>query len=230
MATAVPGPTLGNSAYPTADGKPLAETDLHRKLMTALIDQLERWYAHDPLVYVTGNLLVFYVPGNKRRHVSPDVMVVRGVPRGDRLNYLIWEEGKGPDLVIELTSSSTRAEDTTRKFQLYRDTLKVQEYFLFDPFGDYLQPRLQGYRLSRGRYVAVRPVQGRLPSKVLGLHLERAGEMLRLYDPIRRHWLPTPQEELAQIRADVQRLQQEVEDLRRRLPQSGAATGGEPCS
>jgi Uma2 family endonuclease len=62
---------------------------------------------------------------------------------------LVWEEGKGPDLVIELTSPSTRHEGLDKKFKLYRDTLHVGEYFLLDPFEEYLKPSLQGYRLRR---------------------------------------------------------------------------------
>ncbi len=130
--------------YPTSDGRPMAETDWHRVLMTALIQTLDSWYARDPMTYVSGNLLLFYVPGDKRRHVSPDVLVVKGVPKRRRPNYLMWQEGKGPDMVIELTSSSTRAEDTKKKFLLYQDTMRVPEYFLFDPLGDYLDPALRG--------------------------------------------------------------------------------------
>ena len=48
----------------------------------------------------------------------------RGVPKGTRDNYILWEEGKGPDVVIELTSSSTHQEDIEGKFRLYRDVLK----------------------------------------------------------------------------------------------------------
>src|SRR5208282_5908853 len=148
---------------------------------------------------------IFYVPGNRRRHISPDVFVVKGVPKRERLNYLVWEEAKGPDVVIELTSSSTRHVDTHRKLVLYRDTLKVQEYFLFDPFGDYLDPALQGYRLLRGDYVPIRAVKGRLPSKVLGLHLERNDHELRLYQPATGKWLPTPEEALQQeVRARLE--------------------------
>ncbi len=55
--------------YPTSDGKPMAETDWHRDLMAALIQTLSAYYADDPRVYVSGNLLVFYEPGNRRRHV-----------------------------------------------------------------------------------------------------------------------------------------------------------------
>src|SRR5262245_18671996 len=123
------------------------------------------------MVYVSGNLLIFYVPGDRLRHLSPDVFVVKGVPKRERPNYLTWEEGSTPNLVVELTSSSTRDEDVEGKFLLYRDKLRVAEYFLFDPLGDYLDPPLKGYRLRRGKYAAIKPIKGWLPSKVLGLHL-----------------------------------------------------------
>lgn len=212
-----------NKDYPTSDGRPMAETDHHRKLMNDLIQTLEAYYADEPRVYVSGNLLLFYEPGNRRRPISPDVFVVKGVPKHERLNYLIWEESKGPDITIELTSSSTRHEDRETKFRRYRDVLRVKEYFLFDPFGDYLKPPLQGYRLRGGVYQSIRPVQGRLPSKILGLHLERRGSDLRLYDPAEKQWLPTPQERIAQGEDELERLRRqtaqdkvEIERLRRR--------------
>ena len=71
----------------------------------------------------------------------------RGIAKKQRENYLIWEEGKAPDLVIELTSKSTKREDQQKKRELYRDVLRVSEYFLFDPTEDYLKPPLQGFRL-----------------------------------------------------------------------------------
>jgi Uma2 family endonuclease len=198
--------------YPTTDGRPMAETELHGLVMVALIQTLREYFRARPRVYVWGNLLVFYQRGDRRKHVSPDVFVVRGVPKRVRDNYLIWEEGKAPEFVIELTSSSTRREDQTRKFALYRDVLKVKEYFLFDPFQDYLDPPLQGYRLRAGRYVPIRPVDGRLPSRVVGLHLERDGSDLRLWDPQTGLRLLTPEEAL---RAENERLRREIEDLRR---------------
>ena len=67
--------------YPTSDGKPMAETDVHRDLMIDLIQTLEDRFAADPEVYVSGNILMFYEEGNRRRHVSPDVFVVRGIPK-----------------------------------------------------------------------------------------------------------------------------------------------------
>src|SRR6266849_4154395 len=136
--------------YPTSDGKPMAETDWHRDLMAALIETLKIYYAAQQLVYVSANLLMFYEQGNRRRHVSPDVFVVKGVPKHDRPNYLVWLERKGPDVVIEITSSSTRREDVRQKRDLYQNTLRVREYFLFDPDADYLDPPLQGFRLVKG--------------------------------------------------------------------------------
>jgi Uma2 family endonuclease len=222
-------PLADDLDYPTSDGRPMAETDWHRKLMNALIDTLTAFFLSAPRVYVSGNLLVFYEPGNRRKHVAPDVFVVRGVAKHDRPNYLIWREGKAPEFVIELTSSSTRREDVAHKFALYRDTLKVKEYFLFDPFEDYLDPPMQGYRLRKGQYVPIRPVAGRLPSQVVGLHLERAGSDLRLWNPETGLRLPTPEEarqqaDAARQQADAarrrveeenERLRREIEELRR---------------
>jgi Uma2 family endonuclease len=126
--------------YPTGDGKPMAETDIHRQDMVDLIDVLQDRYADDPEVYVSGDLLVFYEEDNPRKHVAPDVFVVFGVPKQPpRDHYLIWKEGRGPDLVIEITSKTTRSEDQKKKLALYRDVLKVPEYFQFDPTEDYLK-------------------------------------------------------------------------------------------
>jgi Uma2 family endonuclease len=235
--------TISETAnYPTSDGKPMAETDVHRDLMFDLIKSLQDYYADDPLTYVSGDLLMFYERGNKRRHLAPDVFVVRGVPKHRRLNYLIWEEGKGPDLVIEVTSKSTRKEDLTSKRDLYRDTLQVSEYFLFDPLAEYLRPQLQGFRLLDGEYVAIRAIEGRLPSVLTGLHFEAHGNQLRLYDPTLDRWLPTPQEKVIEAEArsreaearsreevaarraaetELEQLRREVEALRRN------AKGGE---
>jgi len=99
--------------YATSDGRPFAESDWHREIMTDLIKVLEAHYAGDPQVYVSGNLLLYYVPGNKHRRVSPDVFVVKGVSKHERPYLLLWEERKSPNLVIEVTSFSTRSQQST---------------------------------------------------------------------------------------------------------------------
>jgi Uma2 family endonuclease len=219
--------------YPTADGKPMAETDLHRQDMVDAIETLQDFFAYDPNVYVTGNLLLYYEEGNPRKHVSPDVFVVRGVPKLPPRNYyLLWVEGKPPEVVIEITSKTTRREDQTKKLTLYRDVLQVAEYFQFDPTEDYLRPPFQGHRLVKGNYEPIAVEQGRLPSKILGLHLERDGTQLRFFDPKTGRRLPTRQEalaakdaELAATNAENERLRRELEALRQLLPPGAGGRG-----
>ena len=168
---------------------------------------------------MSGNILLFYQPGNRRRHVSPDVLVVKGLDPHDRENYLLWEEGRPPHVVIEVTSESTRDEDLYDKFEIYRDQVQVAEYFLFDPRGDYLQPPLQGYRLKARRYERIKPVAGRLPSRELGLHLEDHERHLRFFDPAAGGWIPTLQE--AREAAEAERGQAEAERMK---PKPNAAS------
>jgi Uma2 family endonuclease len=189
--------TQPRNDYPTSDGKPMAETELHRNLMVDILQTLQWWFRDRPDVCVTGDLLVFYEKGDRRRHVAPDVFVVPGVGNHLRENYLLWEEGGGLDLVIEVTSSSTRREDTGRKSRLYAEKLAVREYVLFDPREEYLEPSFQAYRRSGEVFRPARLVDGRFTSKVLGLGLERDGTQLRFRDPTTGERLPTPAERLA---------------------------------
>jgi Uma2 family endonuclease len=198
--------------YPSGDGKPVAETPIHVEVLLGLVQLLKHHFAADPSVYVAGNMFVYYVPGDKRRHVAPDVWMARGVGNRDRDYYLVWEEPRGPEMVIEVTSKSTRREDLDKKFKLYRDTLRVTEYFLFDPKGEYLDPPLRGYRLIGDEYVPIERVGGRLPSEVAGLHLERDGQHLRLFDPATGRRIPTFLE--AWTRAETDLLRGENERLR----------------
>ena len=181
--------------YPTSDGKPMAETDVHRELLTDLIETLKRHFEADPQVYVSGNLILCYQEGdNARSRRARRPRHPRNPQTPQRDNYLLWEEGKPPDIVFELTSKSTREEDEDTKFVLYRDTIQVPEYFLFDPYEEYLRPAMKGYRLVDGEYVSIEPVNGRLPSASLGLELERDGTELRLFDPATGRRVLTPRE------------------------------------
>jgi len=211
--------------YPDSDGRPLGETPVHVRNSFDVFWELDTFFLDDPQVYVAANMFVYYVQGDRNRHVSPDVFLVRGVPKHtvpERRSYRVWENnGKAPNLVIEITSASTCEEDRDDKMTIYRDTLGVQEYFLFDPYEEYLEPRLQGYRLRAGEFLPIEPISGRLPSEGTGLHLEADGWQLRLYDPATGKWLRTPQEEREarqQAEAEIERLRRELEQLRIRLP------------
>ncbi|HEX7380301.1 MAG TPA: Uma2 family endonuclease [Pirellulales bacterium] len=216
MATIPPPSRLSGSEadidYPTGDGKPVAETPIHYRNLKAAVETLDRHFQAEPMVYVWGNMLVFYEEGNRRKHVSPDTFVALGVPKDKpRDNYLIWQEGHGLDLVIELTSKSTKEEDLDHKMAIYRDIIGVSEYFLFDPRAEYLAPPLQGYRLREGQYERIQMVDGRLPSEVTGLHLERDGQWLRFYNPLTGRRLLTTEELLLGERAERERAEAERE-------------------
>ncbi len=169
--------------YPESDGQPMAESDLHLKEMIYLLNALEIHFHSVPNVYIAGNLLLYYAEGFPKKCVAPDVFVVKGIPRGNRGSYKLWEEGAAPVFVIEVTSASTRGEDLGPKKELYQ-RLGVEEYFLHDPLGDYLEPRLQGYRLVLGRYVPIMAEEdGSMVSDTLGLILQPEDSRLRLVDP-----------------------------------------------
>jgi Uma2 family endonuclease len=167
--------------YPTSDGQPMAETTLHRKVMSSLIGGLERRYADVADVWAGGNLLLYYIEGRPEKSVSPDVLLARGVEKRDRDIYLLWDE-KPPSLIFEITSRSTRREDEGTKKDLY-EQLGVTELVLFDPKAEYLKPRLQGYRLERGRYRPIPPnPDGSLDLQTAGVTARPEGKQLRLAD------------------------------------------------
>jgi Uma2 family endonuclease len=203
--------------YPYSDGKPMAESDLHRDEMTYLIRALDRRYRTTPDVYVAGNLFLYYVPGDRKAVVAPDVFLVKGVPRGKRKSFLLWKEGRGPCFVIEVTSESTRDEDLNTKKSLYQ-RLEVEEYFLHDPLSEYLNPSLQGFRLHDGRYrrIAIEP-DGTLVSRMTGLRLRVEGERLRLIDPESGKALADYDEmgdELEEAQREILRLRRELDSRR----------------
>ena len=71
----------GGIDYPETDGQPMAEADRHRDLVVDLIAAARHHFRDAPDVYVSGNLLVYFVEGNPRESVAPDFFVVRGVPK-----------------------------------------------------------------------------------------------------------------------------------------------------
>ncbi|MDE0027275.1 MAG: Uma2 family endonuclease [Spirochaetaceae bacterium] len=174
--------------YPTTDGEPMAETDAQGIPLMYAVTGLRDYFRHRPDVYVSGNLLVYYEAGNLDASVAPDVFVVLGVPNHMRPTYRIWEEGKGPDFVLEITSRHTRANDEGPKRELYQ-RLGVQEYWRYDPTGDYLEPPLHGLELSGGAYRRLRPswlADGTqvMYSAVLELELRIERDELRFRDPV----------------------------------------------
>lgn len=204
--------------YPSSDGKPMAETDVHRELMTELIQELKSFFQSDPQVYVSGNLLLYYEEGNLKKSVAPDVFVVRGAGNHQRRVYKLWEEGRAPEVIFEISSRKTWKDDLIKKWELYA-RLGVREYFIFDPEYDYLEKPLRAYRLNGDEFEKMEVVSGRVMSATLGLEIVDTGKTLRLFDPQTKRYLPTTIEETdlrQQAEAEIARLRHEVAKLRRK--------------
>ena len=204
--------------YPESNGLPLAETRFQWDSLTYAASALDVYFRDRPDVAVEGNRLLYYVEGDPRSRVAPDVFVVFGVPKRRRRIYLLWEEGKAPDFVLEVTSASTRRVDQGFKRDLYA-RLGVTEYWMFDPTSDYLDPRLRGHRLAGGEYEELAPfgIEGGervLRSAVLGLDVYVDGGEIRFRDPATGRKLLTL-EETDRARMESERLRRAAERRRR---------------
>src|SRR5262245_15366855 len=167
--------------YPESDGKPMAETDVHRDWMVRHIERLRRRY-RGQRVYVSGNLLIYYVEGDPKKSFAPDTFVVFECSREDRRTFKIWEEGKAPNFILETTSKKTRRQDSGPKKELSAQ-LRVPEYFLYDPLGEWLKPPLQGFRLVNDQYERIAPLpDGSIVSDVLGVRLLLEDGELVMFD------------------------------------------------
>lgn len=201
----------------------MAETDIHRDQMVDLITALQEHYQNED-VYVSGNILLYYEKGEPRSHISPDVLIVFGIKNEPREIYRTWLEGKPPDLVVEITSKTTKFKDVGIKKGLY-EALGVREYLLFDLTGDYLTPNFQAYRLVDGIYVrALLPENTGFLSQ-FGLQFRVVDGELRVYDSQSR-LLMTPTEKARQQmeRADSEASRADAEASRADAEASRADT------
>ena len=231
MASSLSAPLASAAAidYPSSDGKPMAESDSQRKPLTYAVDCLGHYFRNHPDVYVSGNLLIYYQQGTLAR-VAPDVFVVFGARDEERSSYLLWEEPKAPDFVLEIASPGTWREDQTSKRELYSQ-LGVGEYWQYDPTRNYLQPPLQGLELVRGEYEPLprwELADGTLAarSEVLGLEMRLAGWRLRFHDPQTGKDLPDLAETDEQRREAEARAEQEAAARRR---EAAARQAAEAC-
>jgi len=161
--------------YPSEDGQPLAETAIHINAIASLVVSLQQNLQEREAI-VLSNQFVYYVENFPRLRFAPDVAVVFDVPPGDRDNYKIWEEGQVPAVIFEITSKSTQRQDQVEKKLIY-EGLGVQEYWLFDPHGEWIEEQLRGYRWGEDGYISITDAC----SQVLGLRLAIEGRLLGLY-------------------------------------------------
>ncbi len=192
--------------------EPPLETDLHRLQMTLLIQCLEWLWRKRNDFYASGNLTIYYSPRQRKseKFRGPDFFVVLGTERKPRKSWVVWEEdGKYPNLIIEILSNSTGDTDKGLKKQIYQDIFRTPDYFWFDP--ETLE--FAGFHLLDGEYQPLVPnPQGCLWSQQLGLYLGVYQEKLRFFTS-GGELISTPQEVAQQEKQRSDRLAAKLREL-----------------
>jgi Uma2 family endonuclease len=140
------------------DGEPL-ESNRHRIAMNVLIDSTLSALSGRSDFFAGGNMFVYYSRNQamNRDFRGPDFFVALDV-NGDRerRGWVVWEEeGRYPDVIVELMSPSTAKIDLGIKKTLYERTFHTANYFVYDPFNP---NSLQGWHLDdKQRYQPLTP-------------------------------------------------------------------------
>jgi hypothetical protein len=216
MTSTVLNPAQTDIFYPSSDGEPVAETYDHLYAILTTLEVLKQ-HLQGQQATVLANQFLYYAQGFPKLRVAPDVMVIFGVAPGGRDNYKTWEEGHVPKVIFEMTSPSTQQQDIVAKKNLY-ESLEVQEYWLFDPRGEWIAEQLRGYQLFEDRYIPIHDGH----SQVLKLRLQSEDKLIGFYQDTTGEKLLIPDELAAALQTETQaRLQAEkqAEQERQRAEQ-----------
>ena len=221
MKTLVKSTSKPEIIYPSSDNQPVAETYTHLYAILTTLEVLKQYLAGRQAT-VLANQYMYYNQGFPKMRVAPDVMVIFNVKPGGRDNYKIWEEKQVPQVIFEMTSAGTKNQDREFKKVLY-EQLEVEEYWLFDPKGEWIPEKLQGYRLEEEEYRLITdsrsiPLQLRLEveGELIGFYREDTGEKLLIPEELAE---ALHQEVLArqQAEAELEQERQEKELAQQKL-------------
>ena len=169
--------------YPESDGKPMAENTVHYEWITTIKENLEQLFADEPNVFVAADLFWYPVQlssseSRKGKSLAPDVMVVFGVPKGDRGSYIQHLENDiAPQVVFEIHSPSNDADDRKARLQFYKK-YGVEEYYYLYPEQNELEVWLR-----HGKTLEKIACGARWVSPRLQIRFEMDGETMRVCHP-----------------------------------------------
>ena len=197
--------------FPTGDlysDEPPLETELHLRQIILLLNCLDWLWRDRNDFYVAGNLTIYYSQNQRKSEDfrGPDFFVVLGTDRKTRKSWVVWEEeGKYPNVIVEILSPKTANTDRELKKQIYQDTFRTHDYFWFDPY----TLEFAGFHLMDGEYQPLpENAEGHLWSQQLELFLGIHQRQLRFFNAS-GELVPTPEES-----ADSERQQKEVAQQR----------------
>ena len=151
-------PQVPGIRYPSDDDEPMADTELQYHAITDAVFALQMHLRQlGRTGTVRGNCALYYDAANLTAYVAPDVLLAYGVAVPSEEGYAPWVYGKVPDLVMEMASPSTHAQDSGLKRERYA-AMGIPEYWQHDPHHRYLTEDLLGWQLRDGTYVPI-PLQ-----------------------------------------------------------------------
>ncbi|WP_353930620.1 Uma2 family endonuclease [Okeanomitos corallinicola TIOX110] len=192
--------------FPPSDlysDEPPLETELHLRQIILLFQCLEWLWKDRTDFYAVGNLTIYYSPHQKKSEYfrGPDFFVVLGTERKTRKSWVVWEEnGRYPNVIVEILSASTAKTDREYKKELYQNTFRTPDYFWFDPY----TLEFVGFYLTNGKYQPLEPNErGHLWSEQLGLFLGIHEGLLRYFTST-GELVPTPEETATEAEKEVE--------------------------
>lgn len=192
--------------------EPVLETELHLRQIILLLTCLEWLWRDKNDFYAAGNLTIYYSPRQLKSENfrGPDFFVVLGCKRKTRKSWVVWEEdGKYPNIILEILSDSTANTDKGLKKEIYQDTFRTPDYFWFDPY----TLEFAGFHLVDGEYQPLQPnEQGYLWSQQLELYLGVYNGLLRFFTSDGQ-LVPTPEETAERVEQKAQRLAAKLRKL-----------------
>ena len=203
--------------------EPEMESSLHYMQLLLLVTCLD-WLWRDKNDYFIGANLTIYFSRQQLRNRDfrgPDFFLVKQTQKRPRNSWVVWEEdGKYPNLIIELLSTSTADTDRNLKKNLYQNSFHTPEYFYFSP--DTLE--FTGFRLVGSEYEEIAAnSNGWRWSQELSLYLGIDSGKLR-YFTAEGSLVPTPEEAALQAQLDLEQERQRAEQLAERLRNLGIDT------
>jgi Uma2 family endonuclease len=139
--------------------EPPMESSLHYEQLMLLVSCLT-WFWQEGSsqpredFFIGANLSIYFSRQQlkTRDFRGPDFFLVKDTENKARVSWVVWEEdGKYPNLIIELLSSSTASNDRHIKKELYQNLFRTPEYFYFDP----QTQEFEGFRLRGNTYESI---------------------------------------------------------------------------
>lgn len=209
--------------FPPGDlysNEPPVESSLYLAQILLLLSCLNWLWKDRDDYFAAGNLTVYYSPHQRKsedfspmetlRERGPDFFVVLGTEKRPRKSWMVWEEnGKYPNVIVELLSDSTAKTDRGLKKEIYQDIFRTPDYFWFDP--ETLE--FEGLHLLDGVYQPLEPNErGWRWSQQLQLYLGIYENQLRFFTA-EGELVPTPEEAAEAATQRVESLAAKLREL-----------------